>query len=177
MSDDLILKELKNLILQGDTLGGLLVFHDGSTSASHNKQYDQMAIKWRGSAINILKIRFGENSNYYNEFMSCISYNSYSNAEFCKDNVMKATGILEYVHHALENGLIDDLFYKKEILILSDHLNQAYEFLNAGQKLAAGIYGRIVLETTMKEFAKKNGIHDKKFNQIIIKLKTSVMTT
>ena len=35
----------------------------------------------------------------------------------------------------------------------------------------AGIYGRIVLETSIKEFAKKNNIHEKKFDQIIIKLR------
>ena len=171
MSDELILKELKNMISDGEILGRRLVISNVYSSKSENQKYDQKSTKWKGTAINLLKIRFGESSSYYKDFMSCINYNSYSNAEFCKENVMKATGILEYIHNALEKGLTDDLFYKKEILILSDLLDQAYEFLKKGEKLAAGIYGRIVLETTIKEFAGKNNIHEKKFDQIIIKLK------
>ncbi|MFC1787533.1 hypothetical protein ACFLY8_05860, partial [Halobacteriota archaeon] len=42
-----------------------------------------------------------------------------------------------------------------------------------GFKLAAGIYGRIVLETAIREFAKKKGIEHDKFDQIIIKLRQS----
>ena len=82
-----------------------------------------------------------------------------------------AAGVLEYVHGAIEKGLTEDLFYKREILILSNLLEQANEFLEKGFKLAAGIYGRIILETTLKEFAKKNNIQGKNFDQLIIKMR------
>ena len=37
--------------------------------------------------------------------------------------------------------------------------------------MASAIYGRIVLETTIREFAEKNGISPVKFDQLIIKLR------
>lgn len=44
--------------------------------------------------------------------------------------------------------------------------------LEHGLNLAAGTYGRVVLETTIKEFAKEHDIDSKlKFNEIIINLR------
>lgn len=174
MDDSIILEELSNLISDGNYLRKVLrVSNNLSTDRVHNKKHDQKATKWKGSAINLLKLRFGENSCYYKDFNNAVNYNSEAYAEFSRENVQKATGILEFIYGALKKGLTDDLFYKKEILILSDLLDQAYEFLKIEQKLASGIYGRIVLETTIKEFAEKNNIHETKFDQLIIKLRTN----
>jgi hypothetical protein len=96
--------------------------------------------------------------------------------EFFKENVDKATGVLEFVYDALKDGFTDDLFYKHEILVFSDLLEQAFEFLKNKLQIAAGIYGRIVLETTIREYAKKHAIENvekTKFDQLIIKLRTN----
>ena len=51
-------------------------------------------------------------------------------------------------------------------------LNQAFEFLNHKQYFAAAMYGRVVLEVTIKEFAKNNNVDtNQKFDQIIINLR------
>ena len=85
-------------------------------------------------------------------------------------------GILQAALDALNRGLTKDLFYEREVIVFSDLLDQAYEFLaNQSTYLAAGVYGRIVLETTIREFAKlklrENYSPEMKFDQIIIKLK------
>lgn len=61
----------------------------------------------------------------------------------------------------------------------SDLLNQAHELLDQNLRIAAAIYGRIALETTIKEYGRKEGIEevnnkdisDAKFDQVIIKLR------
>ena len=161
MNDDLILKELNELIEEGKFLLNSLY------DLEHNKRLTK---KWIGGATNLLLIRFGKDSVFYTDFVDCRP----SISQFGKLlNISEAIGVLEYVHNALEKGLTEDLFYKKEILILSDLYEQATEFLKKEFKLAAGVYGRIILETTIKEFAKKKNINveKEKFDQIIIKLR------
>lgn len=157
MNDDLILNELESLIAEADSI----------IESFGIDNYRQIQ-KWEKASQNLLKIRFGTKSDYYNDFCeTCPSEEVYDEEE-C---IERSAGILEYVHDALKKGLTDDLFYKKEIIIFSDLLEQAFEFLAKEPRLVAGIYGRIVLETAIKEFAKKNNIHEKKFDQIIIKLR------
>lgn len=111
-------------------------------------------------AENILEIGFGANSIFYKRFLD--SYNSTSlpyelnnpRSIFIKKMPVQV-GILQAASDALNSGLTKDLFYEREMIVFSDLLDQAYEFLeNQSTFLAAGVYGRIVLETTIKEFAK-----------------------
>lgn len=167
MNDDLILKELKELIEEG-------IFF---LRSSHDYK-DRMRLreKWIGSSKNLLVIRFGRDSVFYKDFIICIPTRTSLDIY---DGISPAIGVLEYVHNALEKGLTEDLYYKKEILLLTDIYKQANEFLEKGFKLAAGVYGRIILETTIKEFAKKKNIdiENEKFDRIIIKLRQDEIIT
>lgn len=164
MDDSFILEKLEALISEGNSLGNEL--EELSYSYERKKYYPQ-GVKWRGTAINLLKLRFGKNSYYYQDFAKALD----SVYTFDGENILRSVGVLEYIHDAIECGLTDDLYYKNEILIFSDILEQAFEFLKNGLKLAAAIYGRIVLETTIMEFSKKNNIHKPKFDQTIIELR------
>jgi hypothetical protein len=132
-------------------------------------------------AENILEIGFGANSSFYKRFLD--SYNSTSlphelnnpRSIFIKKMPVQV-GILQAAFDALNMGLTKDLFYEREMIVFSDLLDQAYEFLESQSTyLAAGVYGRIVLETAIREFAKlklrENYSPEMKFDQIIIKLK------
>ncbi len=172
MNDELILDELKELISVGGHLGTSLNSSNELPSSWNVSNYRECE-KWRGAAINILKLRFGTDSDYYKDFIKNLSVQilRMQGGEYYKENVSQATGVLEYVYDALKKGLTDDLFYKKEIILLSNLLDQAFEFLNKNFKLAAAIYGRIVLETTIKEYAEKYNIDEKTFEQTIIELR------
>jgi hypothetical protein len=92
------------------------------------------------------------------------------------DSIGGQTGILEAAIYALEKGLADDFFYQRETIICNGLLDQAYSFLeNPRTYLAAGVYGRIVLETTIREFAKlkqhENYDSKMKFNRLITELR------
>ena len=159
--DKIILEELANLIQQGEKI-------QDSLQRKEDWELDRYFERWEGSALNLLKIRFGKKSDFFIKFKECTSQEE--NYDYYGENIRRSLGVLDYIHDALGKGFVEDLFYKKEIIIFSDLLEQAFEFLDKKFKFAAGIYGRIVLETTIKEFAKKNEILENKFDQTIIKL-------
>jgi len=171
MEDRQIIDKLSSLIREGNELKKK-VYGLGSVSFSSNTSYYQECVKWKGACINLLKLRFGANSEYLRNFQEEINkVLNYKGGKFYKENVAQATGVIEYVFDALISGLTEDLFYKREVIVFGDLLDQAFEFLEKRLRLAAAIYGRIVIETTVKEFAKKEGIEEKSFDRVIIELK------
>jgi len=177
MKDEKIIEKLRALIEQGVSLSESLERGEGNIAIgshrtlAHNRQYYEKAVNWKGACINLLEIRFGKDSLYLKDFILRIKERDEYSGEFYKEKIAKATGVLRYVLDALESGLTEDLFYQREILLFSDLLKQAYEFFEKGFKEAAAIYGRIVLELTIKELASKNGIEENTFDQTIIKLR------
>lgn len=137
------------------------------------------------SALSILQNRFGENSSYYKEFLQAsqikITESSLKTLTLLELATIAGAiganvGALKASINALENGLADDFFYQKEMIVYNDLLDQANEFLeNQSTYLAAGVYGRILLETAIREFAKlklhENYNKEVKFNQLIVKLR------
>ncbi len=178
MNDELIIKKLKEFIKEGYELKKNL--HISLTHVSveqYNKPYYQLAERWRGNCLNLLKLRFGINSDYFSNYSGEIDTYISNAGRYSSDNVGKALGALEWVLDALESGLTEDLFYKREVLLLNDLLEQAYEFSKKDFYLIASIYGRIVLETIIKEFASKNGMAKESFDQTIISLKKAGIIT
>ena len=176
MNDDLILKKLETLIDEGNKLKDKLESYKSSYINS-NEGYYQNVVRWYGASYNLLKLRFGEDSDYTTDFSDMSNQKYTDEVKHCKENVSEAVGVLEYVYDALKNGLTDDLFYKQELIVLSDLLDQANEFFDKKLRLAAGIYGRVVLETTIREFAAKHDLNKKKFNDLIIELRKNEWIT
>lgn len=173
MDDQKITNTLNELIEEGHKLYSLLYSYRAVGHIGNNLLMCRRAKRWAGGASNLLKVRFGEKSDYHRDFLDSFNVDKEAEiTEFCKENVMRATGVLEYVRDALSTGLTEDLFYKREIVVLGDVLEQAYEFHKNGLFVASGIYGRIVLETVIKEFAQKSKINtNQKFDAIIIELR------
>lgn len=178
MDNSKLIEELDSLIKEGIALKNNLLEDSMSSYGSFkviswNRQYYQDAERWKMRTMNILNLRFGNNHPYLKEFESAICTHYQYGGKYCKENVGNALGILEATKDALEKGFTEDLFYQREVVLLADLLDQAYEFLEKGFDLAATIYGRVVLEMVIKEFASKNGIKEKDFEQTIISLRKS----
>lgn len=174
MNDEIIINKLSELIKDSSSI---LKSENISTYPYSNICYtnSQAETKFQISAKNIIRIRFGEDSTFYKDFMNTFQLEPYreeSSGKYHYRLVKLQIGVLEAILDALKNGLTDDLFYQRELLVFSDLLEQAFEFLDNKLYLAAGTYGRVVLETTIKEYAKERGIDSKlKFNEIIIDLR------
>jgi hypothetical protein len=171
MNDEIIINKLSELIkdassIKKTTVSGSIISHFTDRQAEK---------KFQISADNIIRLRFGENSKFYKDFLNTYQLQLYPGE---KDGyyhyrlIIIQTGVLEAILDALKNGLTEDLFYQRELLVFSDLLEQSFELLEHGLNLAAGTYGRVILETTIKEFAKEHGLESKlKFNDIIINLR------
>jgi len=179
MNDEKIIAALAELIERGQSISKSLHTHSELT-ANYNKETYQSenlgryapALKWQLDASNLLELRFGANSKFYTTFEKEMNKKiDVRGGRFFRELVANGTSILEHVRDALTSGYTEDLFYKREIEVFANLLDQASEFLVNGHRIAAAIYGRIVLETTVKEFAKQKGIEDKSFDQVIIKLR------
>jgi len=173
MDDTKIIAELNNLIKQGNYLAADLHTRRQRESSSIYSNEDKKAPvrKWECYIRNLLKLRFSEKSDFYQQFNLAI-HSEIKFEEYYQENVQMAASVLDFIKESLEKGFTDDLFYRQEIILFSDMLKQAEEFLGKGLKLAAAIYGRIVMELTIIEYANKNKIDtNKKFNEIIIDLR------
>jgi hypothetical protein len=176
MDDTLIIKKLEENIKTGKYLIENLepVYgedeHYLMSNISHNAKYYEKATTWLHSSSNLLERRFGKSSEYYNDFDSVIAP-SKGCGYFYRENVMMGNGVLVSILDALRNGLTEDLFYKQELIVFNDMLQQANSFLEQGHRIAAALYGRVVLETTIKEYAKKFDIEMNQFDDTIIELR------
>jgi hypothetical protein len=169
MGDGTMLVELESVIQEGHSLSEDLL-ERGQRYGT--ELLESRSKKWVYSTLNLLKLRFGEKSNFVIQFQA-----EFEKADFIyKQNIERATAILEYIRESLEKGLTEDLFFKQRLEIYSDVLHQAEEFLKQGHRLAAAIYGKIALENAISYYAKKKGIADTmKFDQLIIKLRQAGM--
>lgn len=179
MNDSEIMKKVEKLISKGKELSNELYSHRHYHWSSYNEIIDKHLIdltKWKEDCLNLLKLRFG-GSSYSNNFKErlCIEYQN--SGEFYKENVSEAVAVLMSLKEAFEEGLTEDLYYQKEILLFGDLLKQAEEFFDKKFDLVATIYGRIILETTIKEFAVKNNIDENDFEQNIIALRKAGLIT
>lgn len=175
MEDAKIKELLEKLIEQGIGLRDVLhkaPLHTYIPTITHNRQYYQIAESWRVRCINLLDLRF-KGSLFCEEFKKVISIEYPNGSRYCKDNVERALGVLEAALEAFNTGMTEDLFYQREVVLLSDLLDQAYEFHKNGFDLVATIYGRVVLEMVIKEFASKRNLQKSSFDQTIISLKTA----
>ena len=171
MDDSEIVQKLKEFQTEGEELKEELNSSGYRSEENENKEYGGDVECWRGKCLNLLKLRFGINSNHFNDFKNKIDLKRSNYCIYCKENVDMSLGVLSWVIDALESGATEDLFYKREIVLFDDLLKQAYEFYGQNFELASAIYGRIVLETIIKEFANKNSIEVGSFEQTIINLR------
>ncbi|MCC4768400.1 hypothetical protein FXW07_17795 [Methanosarcina sp. DH1] len=173
--------ELLRLIKQGSRISGLTIEHYSPGDTYNNYALFNKDLKnFQLSAENLLINRFGTESLYYKYFMKASNFTKLDNITDTYHNkqymIHSQIGILESILNALENGLTDDLFYERELVVFSDMLKQAYTFLDIHLKYAAAVYGRIVLETAVREYTKvklPDSDYSLKFDQLIINLKKS----
>lgn len=170
MDDKKILLKIKEIISNIDKYTNKLEINDNlDIKINDGKIPENVFYKIMGNTRQILKLRL-PNSDYLSDYeyiLETIDNNSLRYG----DILLQIKGILESVYDCIKDGFIDDLFYKQELILFNDLLEQGKEFLNKNQLLPAAIYGRIVLETTIKEYARKNDIIEDSFEKTIQKLK------
>jgi hypothetical protein len=173
MNDEAIKKQLKQLILQGKQLSQKLQPYSVGGEffepmiISHNIEFSEEVISWVHSASNLLVLRFGKDSDYYKAFQNALDVPWIKSNCFFQENISMGNGVLISILDALQKGLTYDIFFKHEVIVFGDLLTDAFSLLSGGHRHASAIYGRIVLETTVKEYAKKFGVEERNFEDTI----------
>jgi hypothetical protein len=135
-------------------------------------------IRWQSDAYNVLDLRFTRNSPQFTRFLSSFSMDylktrSSINISNIEEDLARANGVLTWIVNSLKEGFVDDLFFKKELEVFSSMLDQAYEFQKNNLLIAAAVYGRVVIEVTLREFyeIKVGKTFAGKFDPLIVDLR------
>jgi len=182
MNDEKFITALSELISDGFSILNSLTFGPILNKGSI-KLYDDeriQIVRFEMFAESILKTRFGVNSTIYANFVNfsnkLYADNHTDRYHMYKNIVEVQVGILQAALDALNSGLTEDLFYQNEIVIFSDLFDEALECYKHQKYLTVGVYGRIIIETVVREFAKlklseADYVSCKSFEEIVIKLR------
>lgn len=139
-----LLKRFDELINMGDDL--LPFPKETSLDYFAEKQ------KWQTSCQHILVRTFGEESIYDENFADILNHDNW------KVHITYGIALMEGAKEEIEKGLL----YKIEHLIsadLFDSVNEQAEYLlKSGFKDVAAVLGRVVIENTLKDIAKRENI-------------------
>lgn len=179
--DNKIKEELRRLIQVGSKISDMTTnYYNPGCAFDNYAAFHKDSTNFQLSAENLLINRFGTESFYYKSFLKAGNFIKLGNLEDNYNNhkhaIHSQIGVLESVLNALENRLTDDMFYERELVVFSDMLDQAYAFLDIHLTYAAAVYGRIVLETAIREYLKSklpDSDSSLKFDKLIINLKKS----
>lgn len=140
--------------------------------------------KWSLSCLNLIRNAFGENHKFYAIFREastgyCAMIPVGETKQiakqpifYCLEDVAKSYAILINIKEEIELGLVSDAKRLYESNLFSNLLEQAFELLKKGYKPAAAIYGRIVIENTVRGLCDSNNIQQKdKVSEMLIELR------
>lgn len=113
---------------------------------------DAKLARWQTACLHLIERTFGEESTYYKSLRQAFNYPN-PNA-----HITHGIEIMRGAREEIEKGFL----YKIEHLIAADMfdtvLEQAQYLLDAGLKDVAAILGRVVIERSLKEIAKRENI-------------------
>lgn len=119
-------------------------------------------IAWKLSAKNLLQKIYGENSEHYILFSEIYSEVKNSNPmQFTKGKIVEALGILKSAKEEFDLGFTLKITHLLSIEFFDNILDQAKELLYKGFTDPAAILGRVIIENTLKDLCKRNGIQFK----------------
>lgn len=125
---------------------------DGTYESISHDVNNEMAAQWGTSCLHILKITFGDKSDYYINFAHNFKYFP------SHHNVKPAIGIMKAAFDDYSRGLVVDI--REEIAgeIFQDFLGLAKRALEEGNKDVAAVLACSALEDALKRYAQKQGL-------------------
>ncbi len=125
--------------------------------------------KWKLSCSNFLRSSFGENHYFLEEFKDAISHSWQETIDlrghklgrsllYSREQVAEGYATLLFIKEQIDLDLVSDAQHLYEAGLFSNLIEQAFELLKNDYKNAAAIYGRIVIENTIKDLCRMNKI-------------------
>lgn len=141
-----LLKRFDELIKRGKRLPILSLMKSSSEDLAD-------LVAWETACLHVVDKTFGEESVYYDKLSD-----AFGSGTALEDNKNCGVAIMEGAKEEIEKGLL----YKIEHLIAGDLfdsiLEQAEYLLDRGFKDATAILGRVVIEKSLKDIAKRDSV-------------------
>lgn len=142
-----LLKRFDELITFGKTLLENVQAKSSSSMEDRAKEG-----RWQTSCLHILERTFGKQSVYLTNFQRVFRYGN------VKSHMVHGTEIMKGAREDIEKGFL----YRIEHLISADFFDsiteQAEYLLKSGFKDVAAILGRVVIENTLKDIARRENV-------------------
>jgi plasmid maintenance system antidote protein VapI len=148
----------------------------------NNQKTEADCYSWFIRASQVIENIFGNQSKQYKLFISL--YNKYVweklitsiEISFIKPDMLKQIAHLEAIIRLIENGVLEDLKTLTHVELFDDVIKEARELLKKGYLNVSAVYGRIILENTIKDLCKIHKVElsgKEKFSSMIDKLKSN----
>lgn len=137
----------------------------------------QQCQAWIASASHTMELIFPNKESAYRErFLKMISKD---HGYVVQKQVGSLTGLMEYVKHDIENGLLVAIADNVRAEVFDDFIDHAEEYLKNGMKNEAGVIAGVVFEDSIRQLSTKYSIPQSglKLDQLISELsKKSVIS-
>jgi len=181
---EFIKKRLEDLIKETEGLLKTIPSLIEIDATKQDKEHIIFFDKWKLSCLNFLRASFGSNHYFYKNFKSCIDEAAW--AEFAtigkhkvnrpyyysREQIAKGYATLLFIKEQIELNLVPDAKHFYEAALFSNLIEQGFELLKNGYRHAAAIYGRLVIENTIRDLCRLNNIKDKeKLSGMLVELR------
>ena len=126
-----------------------------SSGSGYNAELNSDFIEWQMKSKNILSITCGEESHYLSQFKTNLKAGM---ADANKSILNRVIPILRAAEDDLKNGFLITIKQLVQSEVFDSELDQAKHFFDSGYLVAAAVTAGVVLETSIKELCKNNGI-------------------
>ena len=126
--------------------------------------------RWQTACLHILEKTFGIKNIYYKNFQKSTSYSDNSQLDW-------GVELMKGAKEEIEKGFLYNIKYLVSADFFNSIIEQATYLLESGFKDAAAVYGRVIIENTLKDLAKRktvkvpNKIKLSELNQLLKKEK------
>lgn len=157
-------ERIKNLIQEGENVAKL---ERPSSVGPYIQDNDKIKLyAWLTNVRNILEMVFGSNSPQYRIYQEALPKGGIKFVEHSYD-IFPIIGVLQGALGDLEEGYLSGQEFIVAGVVFDSILEQAEMLLKAGFKDPAAIYGRVVLEDSLKRLARTLGLDENKKSSLI----------
>ncbi len=149
--DQKILDRFSSLVNEGNSIYQKFE----SSGSGYNAELNSDFIEWQMKSKNILSITCGEESHYLSQFKTNLKAGM---ADTNKSILNRVIPILRAAEDDLKNGFLITIKQLVQSEVFDSELDQAKHFFDSGYLVAAAVTAGVVLETSIKELCKNNGI-------------------
>ena len=177
---------IQKLIKEGCALEKVCPSVDELQDHELDLSLDAKYTEWATSTTNFLRFSFGLNHFFVERFskIANLKYtykyiesngSGFEKEIYCyKEKMSRLCGVLMSIKKEAELGFIEDATFLHKKESLSDILEDAFVLLEQDYNLASAIYGRIILENSIKELCRLKEIpmdKNEKFSSMLNKLR------